>query len=358
MAIDFIYNGQAFGDVADRLLEANFDPAVLRPWRSEDGQKYITLVNAQGKEEHFITNAPATLTIQGWQRIDTAVERAARPLLRVWGDLQAQGLTYDVPNGMGTTVLVEQTMTDAGAATISMDMLKGSQRDRPEFDSRNFPLPIIHGEWSFSARQLAVARASGQPLDTSMAEMVTRRIVEQVESLTIGTASSYSYGGGTVYGLINHPNRLTKTLTNPTDVGWTPEVTYNEILEMIDDLQNSPGQFNGPYGMYFSPGWTRYLAQDYSSTYPGVNLNTKLGELRELGLSFVRKLMYGLSGFQVIIFQLTSNVIRAINGMDLVTFQWDSKGGLAKNFLTACMYIPQLRMTADDHLGVNHGVAP
>lgn len=354
MALDFIYNGQAYGDVADRLLEANFNPAVLRPWRHTNGRRYITL-NQGGKKVHYLTNAPATLTPLGWQRIDAAIQRVTRPELHVWGDLQRLGLTYDVPNGMGTTVLVEQVMGDAGAATISMDALKGSERDRPELDTRNFPLPIIHGEWSFSARQLAVARAAGVPMDTNMAEMVGRRVVEQVESLCVGTAPSYSYGGGTVYGLVNHPARHVKTLTLPTAAGWTPEVTYNEVMEMIVDLQDL--LFNGPFGMYFSPSWVRYFGQDYSAAYPGVNLFSKLRSLQDLGLSFIRPLRFGLSGFQIIVFQLTSNVIRAVNGMDLVTLQWDTKGGLAKNFKTMCIYVPQIGANTNNEVGINHGVA-
>lgn len=350
MAIDYIYNGQGFGDVADRLLENDMNPAILRPWISKNGRRYIT-VNGQ----HFLTNAPASLPYEAWRRIDGSVQRVARPGLRVWGDLVGAGLTYDVPNGMGTTVLTEQTMTDAGAATISMDALKGSERDRPQFDIKNFPLPIVHGEFSFSARQLAVARASGAPLDTTMAEMVTRRIVEQVEALTIGTAPTYSYGGGTVYGMTNHPARYTKVLTLPTALGWTPETTYNELLDMIVTLQDH--MYNGPYGMYFSPAWVKYLAQDYSSVYPGVTLNSKLGDLRELGLSFARKLMYGLSGFQVVMFQLSSEVIRAVQGMPLTTLQWDSKGGLAKNFKIMAIMVPQVRTNASGETGIVHGVA-
>lgn len=352
MPIDFILNGQGYGDVADRLLESGMNPAVLRPWRSRNGQSYIT-TNQDGKPRHFPTNAPATLTREGWIYLDQAVQGVALPELRVWGDIIRSGLTFDVPNGMGTIVLQDQTVTDAGAATISMDGLKGSERDRPEFDIRNFPLPIVHGEFSFSARQIAVSRAAGVPLDTTMARMVTRRIVEQVESLTIGTASTYSYGGGTVYGLINKPQRITRSLTLPTAAGWTPSVLVDEVLLMIDDLQAI--YFNGPYGMYFSPAWTKYFDSDYSDLYAGQTLRTRLALLGDI--QYMRKLSYGLTGYQIVVFQLTEDVIRAITGMPLTTLQWDSKGGLAKNFKIMAIMVPQVRHNADGVTGICHGVA-
>lgn len=353
MAVDFIYNGQAFGDVADRLLDADLDPGVLKPWRDPTtGRKYVTLTR-DGKPKNFLTNAPATLTKDQWIDLDRAIVRIAEPELRVWGDIEGLGLRYRVPNGMGTTVLQEQTMGDFGTATISMDGLKRSDRDRPEFDLRNFPLPIIHGEFSFSARELAVARRSGAPLDTTSAERVTRRIVEQVESLTIGSAVSYSYGGGTIYGLTNKPERVSKVLTLPTALGWTPQTTVDEILDMISSLQDL--NFNGQYGLYYSPAWTRYFDADYSATYANETLRTRLQKIDDI--RFMRKLSYGLSGYQIVLFQLTSDVIRAVTGMDLTTLQWNSMDGLAKNWKIMCIMVPQLRTNANGTTGIAHGVA-
>lgn len=354
IGVDHIFNGQGHGDVADMLIDADMNPAMLRPWRSKKTRRsYITL---NGK--NYVTNAPATMTKDQWKYMDQKLVTVARPQLRVWSDIVGAGLTYTVPDGMGTIVLQEQTITDGGSARVDMDALVESERDRPTFDIRNFPLPIVHGDVSFSARQLAVSRRSGTggvsaPLDTTMLEQVTRRIVEKIELMTIGQASSYSYGGGTVYGLTTKPQRLTSSMTLPTDPGWTPALFVDEILDMISDLQDI--NFNGPYGMYYSPSWSKYINGDYTSAYASDTLGTRLDKIEDI--SFRRKVRYGLTGFQVILFELNPSVIRAVTGMRLQTIQWDSKGGLAKHFKIMAIMVPQLRSNADDETGINHGVA-
>ncbi len=353
---DLISNGVGHGDVADKLIEAGMDHNVLRPWRDSRGRSWVSVINGykDGKPQykHLVANAPATLTREAWLQLDSAILRSARPQLKIWGDLVSMGLTYTVPDGMGTTVIQHQTMTDAGQATFSMDGLRQAYRDRPEFDLTGIPLPIVHGDFSFSAREISVSRRSGAPLDTTMAEQETRKVVEAVEKLTLGTLSSYSYAGYTVYGITNYPQRLTKVLTAPTDANWTPETTYNEVLDMIQALQDV--YFNGPYALYYSMGWTKYLDRDYSAAYPGVTLRRKLEGIGDI--RWVNKADY-LSNFQIVLVQMSSDVIQAVTGMRITTVQWDSHGGMQKNFKVMAIMVPRIRKNSDNNTGINHGAS-
>lgn len=355
LSLDVIYNGVGHGSVADRLLDADMNPAVLRPWRKsrEEGGKrdrrsFITL---NGK--NYVTNSPSTLTKEAWLQVDRSVIEVARPKLIVWNDLVSNGLTYNVPDGMGTMVLQEQTASEFGTATMSLDGLRASENDRQTFDLRNYPLPIISGDFQISARQLAVSKRGNLPFDLTAPKYITRRIVEQIELLTIGATPAYTYGGGSLYGLISKPERITSTMTLPTDPSWSPALFIDEVLEMISDLEDN--QYFGPYGMYFSPSWNKYMGQDYQDTYGGETLMTRTMKIDEI--KFMRKLQYGLSGFQVILFQLSDDVIRAITGMPLMTLQWDAHGGLAKHFKVMCIMVPQVRNDAEDRSGIAHGVA-
>lgn len=355
VAVDHIFNGQGHGDLAEALVENNMHPGYFRPWRAKNGKSYVT-INGRNIP---VRNASYTLTKEQWKAMDQRLVTVARPQLRVWSDLVGAGLTYTVPDGMGTILLQEQTITDGGKAIISMDPAVDSERDRPTFDTRSFPLPVIHGDVSFSMRQLAVSRRPGlaglaAPLDTTMLEQVTRRITEKVELLTIGgSGQTFSYGGSSIYGLTTKPQRITNTMTLPTDPSWTPALFVDEILDMIEDLQAL--NFNGPYGMYFSPNWAKYINGDYASTYGGETLGSRLDKIEDI--SFRRKIRYGLSGYQVILFQLTPDVIRAVTGMRLQTIQWFSKGGLGWHAKVMAIMAPQLRTNADNEIGVNHGTA-
>lgn len=351
--IDVIHNGQAHGSVADALLANNMDHNALRPYICpKTGRSIVALFNgfdAEGKPKFrkTISNAPATLMKEQWLMMDEAVVRAARPLLRVWGDISSAGLTMTVPNGMAYTVIQHQSMTDAGNAQLSMDGLAKAQRDRTTFDLVNLPLPIVHSDFSFSLRELMVSRNSRMPLDTTMVEQSTRKCVELIEKLTLGTLSSYSYGGGTVYGLTNFPSRITKTITLPTNPAWTPETLVNEVLDGIQSLQDI--FFNGPYMVWASPGWTKYLDADYAQTYGGKTLRQRLRDIEDIVMW--NKADF-LSGFKILIVQRSPDVVQAVTGLRLQTMQWDSEGGMQKNFKVMGIMVPRLKKNSDGNTGI------
>lgn len=349
---DYILNGQGYGGVASALMANGMDPRALRPYVERDGRAYIA-VNANGKiEAQLVGNAAATLLKDEWIRVDDAVMRVAKPRMRAWSDLQAAGLTYDIPNGMGWTVLQHQTMGDISPATISMDAIRQSERDRPTFDIGYLPLPIVHKDFSFTLREVMVSRNGGAPLDTTTAELATRRVTEEVEKLTLGVSSSYSYGGGTIYGYTNFPSRITKVLTNPTGV-WSPSDTVAEILSMKALAQAA--YHYGPYMVYTSPNWDAYMDDDYSSAKGDNTLRERIARID--GIRGVRTLDY-LTGYQILLVQMTTDVVRAVTGMGLTTVQWESHGGMQLNFKVMCIMVPQLRADNAGNTGIVHGTAP
>ncbi len=349
--IDYILNGQAFGQVADRLLSVGGDPNVLRPFSGKNGRGTYININQGGKTKtKLITNAPATLRRDDWVLIDQAVVRSAQPRLRAWADLVASGNVVRIPNGMGKTVLTYPRMGNITPATVSMDGRRESERDRPLTDLDGVPLPIIHKDFQFGLREVLVSRNDGMPLDTTTAELAARRVAEEAEKMTIGL-SSYSFGGYTVYGYANAPSRKTKVLTNPA--GWaSPKVFVDETLDMIA-LAAADNQ-HGPWIMYVSPAYQKYLDSDYATGYPRT-LRSRVSEVE--GITAIRQLDY-LTGFQVLMVHLTSEVARAIIGMDIRTLQWESSGGMSLNFKVMAILVPQIRSTFEGDTDIIHGTAP
>lgn len=344
--MDFILNGQATGDVASTLMMNDFNTNALRPWIGEDGRTYL---NQNGLAVP-VSNATATLRKDDWIQLDQAIVKAAKQRLKAVADLRSAGLTYNIPNGMGKTVLQTETQSDISDADISMDGMRQSETDRPVFELNNLPLPIIHKDFNFSARQLMASRNGGSPLDTTTAELAARRVAESAEKLLLGVTSSYEYGGGTIYGYTNFPSRLTKVMTLPT--GSNGNVTVNEVLAMR--AQSQAAFHYGPWKLYTSPNWDQFLDADYSTAKGDNTLRERIAKVN--GINGVETLDY-LTGYQMILVQQTSDVVREVMGMDITTVQWASKGGMQMNFKVMAIMVPQLRADQNSNTGIVHGTA-
>lgn len=353
------FKGSIAGSVAATLLQNGMNPNALRPYVGDDGQgAYVTRLKglkADGTPEYEavpVMNANATLRRDEWKQIDDSVQRIALQRMGFVDDLRAAGLTYNIPNGFGKTFLESERMGDMTEATISMDPARQSEWDRPEFDIVGLPLPVIHKDFMFTARQIAASRNSGAGLDTLSVEVATRKVLEEREKLFLGMSDTFSYGGGTIYGVTNFPNRITKALTHPTDSGWTPDTLINELLEMRQSLTDA--LFFGPFRIYFSPAWALYLDRDYSAAKGDNTVRQRIAAIE--GLGTIGQASF-LTGYQVVIMQVTSDVIRAVTGLDLQTLQWETDGGMRVHFKVMTIQVPQLRAQQNGNSGIAHGVA-
>ena len=339
-----VLDGRAFaGNMADRIIAANGDVGVARPYVGDNGKVYVTL-NGKAVQAY---NTEATLRLDAWLAIDTAIVKVAKERLNLVADLNRLGLTFRVPNGMGTTVLECETVGDVNDAVVSMDGLRTAEGDRPIFDSGILPLPLTHYDFHFSARQILSSRNSGSPIDTTMAELAARQVAEKLEKAAIGI-DSYAYGSGTVYGLINYPSVLTQTLTTPD--GTNGSTTVTQILAM---RTSSQAKFHfGPWMIYNSPDWDQFLDNDFSTTKGDGTLRERI--LKIGGIQGIQTLDF-MSNYDLVMVQMTSNVIRMVNGLDMTTIQWDTNGGMQKNFKVLTIQVPQLRKDQSNQTGIVYG---
>lgn len=342
--MDFILNGAANGNTAQILMANNFNPNALRPYLGAEGKSFLTV-----NDQALVTNTPAALRYEDWKTMDTAVIAAARTRLRLVQDLRSGGLEYTIPGGMGKTVLMSENMTDVGRATVSMDGLRKTAADRPEFNLVNLPLPIIHQDFNFSAREIQASRNGGSPLDLTMAEQAARSVAETAEQLACGTYGGYSFGGGNIYGLLNFPTpAATSEITAPTASAWTPRTTLLELLAMRQAAADA--RHYGPYKVYVSPDWDQYLDDDFSTAKGDITLRERLAKLN--GITGIETLDSLGSGFKIVLVQMTSNVIREVVGMELVTLQWPTDGGMNINFKVMAILVPQIRTDAAGRTGL------
>jgi len=355
MTVDVIFNGQSSGDVGDRLLENNMDSGALRPYQGADGRCYITL-NQRGPDGkpivRLVANANSTLLKDEWKEIDKVAKEAAKPRLRFVQDLVTRGLVHTVGNGMGKTMLEEQRSSDVNDASISMDGLAEGERDRQEHDSVSIPLPIIHKDFSFTLREIQASRNGTSPLDTKGIAAAGQKVGEMVEKLALGVAPAYKYGGGYVYGALNYPSALTKTITAPTASGWTGTTLLDEVLAMKS--QSQAAHYYGPWMVYCSPSWDRYMDADFKSQ-SDITLRERLSKID--GIGGIKTLDY-MTDYDIVMIQMTSDVIRMVDGLKMSVVQWDSNGGMKKNFKVMTILVPQPGCDFNSNTGIVYASAP
>lgn len=317
-AQDFFFNGKAHGGVANKLLANGMDVRALR------------------------TND--VLLYDEWKEIDKAVLKAYQQRLVGVADLTGRGLTYNIGNGLGKTVLGYQDASDIEDAQMSMDGVTRARRDRPEFDINYLPLPITHADFSFSAREIEASRSGNMPLDTTMAELAARKVAEKIEAVLFQGASTYTFGGGTIYGYEDEPNRNTYSLSGH----WndSPMNPLADILGMKQALIND--RCYGPYVVYIPTAFETAIDDD-SKAESDLTWRERL--LKISGITDI-KVADKMTTDKVIMVQLTSDVIRLVNGLSVTTVQWDTEGGMQVNFKVMAIQVPQTRHDQTGRCGI------
>lgn len=329
-SVDFLSsNGsgglKASGAVAMRLLQGDMDIEGLRT------------LDVLRKEE--------------WNRFDEKVIEVARRRLVGIGDLQAAGLTYPVENALGVTRVEWEKMSFMEPAEVSMAGVTEGQRDRLEFNLDSVPLPIIHKDFQINIRALTASRKLGQPLDVSKVAVATRLVSEQAESILFN-GLSFTANGSSIYGYTTALNRNTTTLTaNWALVGTTGETIVDDVMTMVSDLIGD--NMYGPYRMYVPTSYYNKLLEDYKANSDKTILQRIL-EIPDIeSVKQSKDLADGGAG-EVLMIQMTSDVVDLIDGIQPTLVEWETHGGMVTNFKVMAILVPRMKSDYDTQSGIAH----
>jgi len=358
--IDFLSATGGQGPVAARFMsQGRLDPGRMRPFLGRDGRTYFTIYSGGDpkKPESYKSIPAASMGIQvngtlrrdEWKQLDEAVLAISDQRLLGIQDLISAGLVFNLTNAMGTTVLEYHDMSDAMAAEMSMDGITRGKGDRPTYGTNYLPLPIIHVDYEINARVLAASRSLGNPLDTTSAERAARKVNEKLEALLF-TDTSYAFGGGTVYTYLSHPDRNLVTIThNWDDSAATGASIVQDVLNMkqasIDD------RHYGPWMIYIPTGYETVLDGDYDATTPGTTIRERIMKIS--GIKGI-KVADTLTADNVIMVQMTSDVVRLVRGMGIQNVEWQSEGGMVSKYKVMTIAVPQVRSDQDGRSGLIH----
>ena len=344
--IDFIQNGAGTGPVSSRLLANGMDTNVLKPYIGPDGRNYQTvMVNGKAKAIPILNTA--TLRRDEWRQIDETVIMTAQERLVGVADLYSRNLVYNIGNGLGKTVLEYEDVSELTAAEMNMDAVTPGQKDRPQYDTKYLPLPVIFKDFSFNSRVLAASRTTGQPLDTTTAMMAARQVSEKVEDILFNGASSYAYGGGTIYGYTDYPNANSVTLS----VNWDASAKTGELI--LDDVRamkqaSIDAKHYGPFILYIPTNYETVLDDDFKSE------SDKTIRQRILEIANIQEVKVAdkLSDDEVVLVQTTSDVVRMAEGLPIQTVEWQEGGGFTTNYKVLTIMVPQIRSDQSGNCGV------
>lgn len=291
----------------------------------------------------------ATLRKDEWVAFDNALVEAAVQRVQGVGDLISAGLTIPVSNSMGKTVLEYEKVSDMADASVSLDGMVRTENDRVDFGLSSLPLPITHKDFFINLRVLTASRMRGESLDTTQVRIAGRKIAEMQETMLFNGGKTF--GGSTIYGYQTHPNR--NTVGFGTNGAWSAAAKTGEniLADLLSMIALSEGdRYYGPWMLYVPRNTSTKLDGDFKAN------SDKSIRQRLLEVSGIRGIQVAdfLTADNILLVQMTPDVVALVQGEPLQTVQWDIEGGFGINFKAFQIQVPLIRADIDGHSGIVH----
>jgi hypothetical protein len=360
--VDLIGKNGGSGQFANMLMaNGSLNLGRMRPFMTEDGRTFMTVyVGGNPKLPTSYktipqTNATATLRRDEWKQLDDALLDISRYRLGGVDDLISKGLTYNLGNAMGTTVLEWHDVSDGMEAALTMDGVTRGNGDRVVFQHNYLPIPILHVDYEINARVLAASRSLGNPLDTTAAERAGRKVLEKLENMLF-TNVTYAYGEtdarsrNTIYSYINFPDRNQVNLSIPwNSSAMTAAGILQDVLEMKQASINA--YHYGPWMLYIPTAYETVLDDDYDTDTTGTTIRERIMKIN--GITGI-KIIDTLPADNVLLVQMTSDVVRLVRGIPLQNIEWNTEGGMITKFKVMTIQVPQIRSDQAGKCGIVH----
>jgi len=364
MHVDLIgINGMTQGKLAAMLANnGRLNAHAMRPWIEDDGETYVSVYKGGDpkKEESYSVKqiqTNGTLRREEWMALDEAIVEIRRGRLGGVDDLISKGLTYNLGNAMGTTVLEWHDVSDAMEAEMSMDGVTRGKGDRVDFKHNYLPIPILHVDYEINARVLAASRNMGNPLDTTSAERAARRILEKQENMLF-TDTTYSFGAkdsrdrNTIYSYVNYPDRNILSLGthwNDLSVGELGDKIIDDVVRAKSAMISK--YFYGPFQLYIPTAYETVLDKDYNQTTPGTTIRERIMKIDKIaGI----KVIDTLPADNILMVQLTSDVVRLVQGMGLTNIEMKTEFDMVTKYKVMAIQVPQIRSDQEGRCGIVH----
>jgi len=230
-----------------------------------------------------------------------------------------------------------------------MSGITEAEGDTPAWNLRNVPVPIFHKDFQVNIRRLEASRMVGESLDVTAASIAARRVSERSEDMLFA-GEPIVVQGNNLYGYTNLPGRNQVDL----DTNWDA-VAQNGNSTIIDDVNAMlqaarDDKHFGPFVLYVPTGYEFKLDEDYSDQYP----RTVRDRIEALtGIERV-EIADRLAANNVVLVQMTRDVVDLAIAQPISTIQWSTQGGMVENFKVMACWAARLKSDYDGRAGIVH----
>ena len=344
--VGLTFDGQGRVDFnANRLF---FDP--------DRGEAMRVRTNARGEVVDAIAvNATTGLQYDEWKDIDrTVLEVYSRRLVGV-ADLKSRGLTHNL-GSVGNTISIWDKQSDMTPADVNMSGEAAGEEDTVMFENDGVAVPVIHKDFRINWRRLEASRRFGESLDVTGAA-VASRLVAQMADTILFTGNSIEVGGNSIYGYMTHPNRNTVSFSN---TGWE-SASVTDIFTDVQAMLAAARADNryGPFVLYVPSAYEGVLDEDYfiqdssPEVIVGGNRTIRDRLLMLSGLEDIKVADF-LTADNVILVQMTRDVVDWAEAQDVTTIQYTNNGGMTERFKVFTVAVPRVKVDYDGKSGIVH----
>lgn len=320
-------------------------------------QYQARLLQANGNTDVLRTNT--LLRRDDWERIESTIVDKAQEFLGLIDQLRSRGMVQDVGD-LGVLIRRIENISDMGPAEQSMSGVDQSREDRQEYGVDAVPMILTHKGFRVGQRQLLSSRRNGGGLDTAGVAAATGKVNEKIEDT--GFAGGPTINGNQVYGLTNHPDRVTGNAVDADGSGgsdWADDIdnVYETIRAMIDDVEaqgtDDEGYQGGPLDLFVNPNQWGELFQTYTDGSGDTAFERVMSKLEARGLQNIIPTAK-LSDGELVLVHMTTQVIDLAVGEDIQAIEWQTNGGMTSRFKVMAAVVPTIKSDYDGISGVVH----
>lgn len=290
-------------------------------------------------------NALRTNTLlrkEEWLEYDTRVVEIARQRLVGVEDLRAAGLVKPL-SSIGVLISQYEKQSDMTDADVDMSGVARGSKDSVNYTAVSVPVPVIHKDFEVNIRRLAASRRDGDSIDTTQATVASRKVADQLESILFDGVTG-TLDGNALYGYTNHPNVNTGTADG--DFGTIANI-FPTINNMVAAAEAD--NFYGPFMLYAhtdQAAQMRAVYTDGSGQSAMKRVKENIPQIRDI------KVAQSLSAGELVLVQLTEDVVDWVVAEDITMVEWDEQGGMVSQFKVMAVAAPRVKSDADGRCGV------